>query len=88
MIRCGNYDSIELVCLFHYPVAITLASGDVITGTAQDTQRNDQREECIRLHTINGDLLVVLDTIRTLTVLVDNPHIRDVTFATPAQTLQ
>lgn len=82
MISCEHHDSIELVCLFHYPVAITLSSGSVITGTAQDTQRNDQHEECIRIHTVSGDELVVLDRIRTLNVLVENPHIRDVVFNT------
>ena len=80
MISCGNYDAIELVCLFHYPVAITLSSGNVITGTAQDTQRNEQLDECIRLHTTNGDALIALDSIRKLTVLVENPHIREVLF--------
>ena len=80
MISCEHYDSIELVCLFHYPVAITLSNGSVISGTAQDTQRNDQHEECIRIHTVSGDELVVLDRIRTLNVLVENPYIRNVVF--------
>lgn len=80
MMSCANYDYIEIVCLFNYPVEITLKSGEVITGKAIDTAKNHQGEECIKLKIEHDDLLVVLDSMAKLTIVVDNPHFKEVLF--------
>lgn len=80
MISCGNYDYIEIVCLFNYPIEITLKSAEVITGKALDTSKNSLGEECIKLFTQDSDLLVELDSIAKLKVTMDNPHFQEVTF--------
>lgn len=80
MISCQRYDDIELVCLYHYLIRLMLASGETIEGTALDTARNAKKEECIKLSQENGDTLVVLDSIRRLEVLVENPHLKQVDF--------
>ena len=80
MISCDQHDYIEIVCLYHYPIRLTLKSGKTIEGTAQDTQRNQAREECIKLSTQAGEQWVVLGELKQLEVLVDNPHLGRVVF--------
>ncbi len=80
MISCSDYDYVEIVCLFHYPVRLTMKNGDVEEGTAKDTVRNADKAECIAIETPSGDKLVVLDTVSVLEVTVDNPHFSRVRF--------
>jgi len=80
MITCSNYDYIEIVCLFKYPVEIYLKTGEVVTGRAIDTVKNDQREECIKLQLAHGESIVILDAMERLKVLVENPHFQEVVF--------
>ncbi|HEY0892294.1 MAG TPA: Rho-binding antiterminator [Cellvibrio sp.] len=80
MISCNQHDHIEIVCMYHYPIKLTLKSGDTIEGIALDAQRNDQRYECIKIDIEGVEQLVVLDEIKILEVMVENPHLQKVTF--------
>ncbi|GLS90197.1 hypothetical protein GCM10007916_12640 [Psychromonas marina] len=80
MISCSEYDYIEIVCLFHYPVKLTMKAGESITGVALDTLRNTARNECIKLNINETDMLVELDGISKLAVLIDNPHFTEIIF--------
>jgi Rho-binding antiterminator len=80
MISCNQHDYIEIVCMYHYPIKLTLKSGDIIEGIALDTQRNDQRDECIKIDIEGIEQLVVLEEIKILEVSVENPHLQKVTF--------
>lgn len=80
MISCENYDQIELLCLYRYPVEVRLRSGDMVSGVALDTARNDAREECLKLGVDAGLRLVVLNEIAYVRVCVENPHLRDIHF--------
>ena len=40
MISCNLHDYIEIVCLYRYPVSLQLRSGEVVAGTAVDTDWN------------------------------------------------
>lgn len=80
MISCNQHDYIEIVCMYHYPIKLTLRSGDIIQGIALDTQRNDQRDECIKIEMEGVEQLVVLQEIMILEVMVKNPHLQKVTF--------
>lgn len=81
MISCSEYDYIEIVCLYRYPVTLKLKSGESVQGTAADTVRNDQKEECIKLLVNGAGQLVVLDQVAELTVNTENPHFQQVTFS-------
>ncbi|MEN0036992.1 MAG: Rho-binding antiterminator [Cellvibrio sp.] len=81
MISCNQHDYIEIVCMYHYPLKLTLKSGDVIEGVAQDTQRNDNRDECIKITTEAGEQLVVLSDLKKMEVQVENPHLKAVEFS-------
>ncbi|NOH80043.1 transcriptional regulator [Vibrio sp. RE86] len=76
MISCGDYDYIEIVCMHRYPVRLTLKLGECIEGTALDTARDENKQECIKLETETEQQLVVLDNLTKLDVLVENPHFR------------
>lgn len=80
MISCNQHDYIEIVCMYRYPVKLTLKLGDLITGVAVDTVRNDQREECIKLTSDAGEKLVVLNQLKQLEVTIENPHLQIVVF--------
>ena len=80
MMKCDQYDYIEIVCMHQYPIKLMLKSGDELNGVGLDTQRNEAREECIKME-IDGVInLVVLDAILTLEVTVDNPHFQSIIF--------
>lgn len=80
MISCNQHDYIEIVCIYHYPVRLTIKSGDIIQGIALDTQCNTQRDECIKIDIEGVEQLVVLEEIKILEVTVENPHMQRVIF--------
>ena len=80
MISCHQYDYIEIVCLYDYPVILTLKSGQIVEGIALDTARNDSRQECIKLDVKGINVDIVLSEIALLSVDVENPHITQVSF--------
>ena len=82
MISCSDYDYIEIVCMHRYPVKLTLHSGEQVEGVALDTQRNQEKDECIKLSVVGQEQLVVLTEIAELEVCVDNPHFRQKFFKT------
>ncbi|MGL4475468.1 MAG: Rho-binding antiterminator [Shewanella sp.] len=78
--NCHQHDYIEIVCLYRYPVKLTLKNTEVIAGVALDTVRNLAKQECIKVEVNGSDCLVVLDTLAILDVTVDNPHFTRVSF--------
>ena len=82
MISCNDYDYIEIVCMHRYPIKLTLKSGDRIECVGLDTQRNDSREECIKVSMQGTEHLVVLTDLCALEVCVDNPHFQQISFKT------
>lgn len=78
MISCEKYDYIEIVCMHHYPIKLTMKSGDVLECTAIDTARNDLKQECIMVNHDRYEKLVVLENISVLEVCVENPHFKSV----------
>lgn len=79
--HCDHQDYIEIACMYHYPVELLLKAGDIVTGKALDTALNEMREECIKLQTDNGEVLVVLDEVSKLKVTIENPHFSEVNFS-------
>ena len=81
MISCENYDYIEIACMYRYPVKLTTKCGAIVEGVAIDTRRNELKEECIKVNAeSDNSILIVLNDIRKLKVLVENPHFGEVIF--------
>ena len=80
MISCENYDYIEIVCTYKYPIKLVMKSGSVIKGVATDTCIDDNRAECIKLEMQGFERLVVLDNVESIEICVDNPHFKSISF--------
>lgn len=80
MISCQQYDYIEIACLYKLPVKVCLADGSEIEGIAQDTVRNEGKQECMSLKTSAGLQIVVLDQLNTMEATRPNPHFERVHF--------
>lgn len=80
MLQCDLHDYVEIVCLYHYPLKLTLSFGAIVTGTADTTCYNDQRQECLVITQSDTKQLVLLDDIALLQVTVANPHVQQVRF--------
>jgi len=80
VISCSEYDYIEIVCMYRYPIKLTMKSGEVVEGVAVNTKRNNAREECILVSIDSGQNLIVLDEIAKLEVCVENPHFEEISF--------
>lgn len=81
MISCEQHDYIELVCTYHYPIKLSLKSGVIVEGVAADICIDDKRIECIKLLNQGAEILVSLDSILELSVCVDNPYLKFISFA-------
>jgi Rho-binding antiterminator len=80
MITCDQYDHIEIVCTFRYPIKLTMKSGSVIECVAMDTKINENKVECIKVYLNGGEIFIVLDNISKLEVCVDNPYFHIIYF--------
>lgn len=81
LISCDQYDLIEIACTYRYLIRLVMKSGTVIEGVAMDTALNENRVECIKLSSADGETLVVLKDISLLEACVENPHFQSVTFS-------
>ncbi|MCF2909339.1 Rho-binding antiterminator [Pseudoalteromonas sp. DL2-H2.2] len=81
MISCSDYDYFEIVCMFHYPITLSLRNGEELTGVAVDLCRDEQKNECIQLN-VDGTLRhQQLKQIAKLTINVRNPHFSEKQFS-------
>jgi Rho-binding antiterminator len=79
VVSCEQHDYLEIVCLYHYPVRLTLDSGVNIEGVASDIvyqQQVEKSTQCLELKQSEGRLLIELDKLVKMEVLVDNPHFK------------
>lgn len=81
MISCSDYDYIEIVCMYRYPITLSLANGESVSGIALDTTRDEHKRECIKIELAEQTRLVILDDIKRLDVDIDNPHFQTKSFA-------
>jgi len=80
MMSCQHYDYIEIACMHQYLVHLHLKSGREITGIALDTGINESREECLHVLVEGSEQKVVLGSLLSLHVKVENPHFKEVFF--------
>lgn len=80
MISCNEYDYVEIVCMYRYPIKLTLKSGMVIEGIALDTQYNAERKECIKVDVDDIETLITLASLAMLEIGIENPHFQQISF--------
>ena len=84
MLSCSEYDYIEIVCMFNYPINVTMKTGKVIKCIALDTQRNEASEECMKVKVDGVETSIGLDEISKLEISIRNPHFDEVNFGDQA----
>ncbi|GAK87399.1 Rho-specific inhibitor of transcription termination [Vibrio ponticus] len=80
MISCSQYDYLEIACLYHFPVKLTLLDGQELSGIACDTGYNTLKQECLIVEVEGSREYVVTDNLKSLQVALDNPHFSFVEF--------
>lgn len=70
MVSCNQHDYLEIICMFHYEVAVHTVLGERVTGEALDVKLDNTRSEVLMLKTENSDVQEVsTDSIRLIEVL-------------------
>ncbi len=84
MILCELYDYIEIACMHHLEIRLTLKDGSKWKGFAQDTARNEKKEECIKItQSETGEVkLILLDELISMEAITENPHFQNIDFST------
>jgi len=72
-IACAVVDNLEVACLYHYQLRISLSDGE-LEGEALDLTRNDQAEECLRLKLVEEIRDVPLHQIVIIEAKTHNPY--------------
>lgn len=80
MVSCSQYDYIELACLFHLPVKLTMKNGEVYYGVAADTQHDPQKHECIQLRGEDQTWLLATEQLSSMEALSEQPHFSVIRF--------
>lgn len=78
MLSCQQYDYIEIACMYHYPIKLTMNTGNVVQAKALDTARNKNHQECIKVLIDEDEKLIILDDIAKLEVTISNPHFQSI----------
>jgi Rho-binding antiterminator len=80
MISCEQHDYVEIVCIFQFPVRLTLKNDHIIEGVASNIKVNSEKQEYLEVNKNGTSVLVLLDELSQMDVCVDNPHFRSVSF--------
>ncbi|WP_162048373.1 Rho-binding antiterminator [Vibrio taketomensis] len=80
MISCSQYDYLEIACMYHFSIRLTLLNGETIEGEAADTGYNNQKQECLIINTSDGKHAIPTEVLKSLEVITDNPHFSFVEF--------
>lgn len=91
MISCDLHDTIEIACMYHFSVELTLKNGECVSGIAdtiviKKEVTNKDRQECIRLvdntqaDEKKSPLLIPLSTLAFMRALTPNSHFNTISF--------
>lgn len=79
-IPCGNYDYIELACVYHYDVLITCIDHSVYQGICMDTQARADKSEWLLLKHGEDILPIRMDHLESMKVLSPGAQFSEVQF--------
>lgn len=80
ILDCDLHDYLEMACLFHYRVHLTLKDAPPVTGSAMTTSITAEHQEKLKIHTDEGILDVPLEDLRKMEVLNENARFKEVLF--------
>lgn len=80
MLSCHQHDYIEIACMHHLTIKLTLSDGRQIVGIAHDTFYNQNREECMMLLVEQQQQPIILDNLVSMVAITKNPHFSTINF--------
>ena len=80
MISCAIHDYIEIACLYHIRVRLSLRDDRSIEGEAYNTRTSEAKREYLVLLVNNQEELIELDQIKSMQALTANTHFDKVDF--------
>ncbi|BDX07526.1 Rho-binding antiterminator [Planctobacterium marinum] len=78
MLSCDLHDYLEIICMFHYEVSITLKNDTDIDGKALDVGLNAERQEVLTLESKSGIEAVLVEQIKLIEVLTPGARFKQV----------
>lgn len=81
MVRCDLHDYLEIICMFHYDVAVHTDAGARVVAQAVDVVLDDNRKEVLLLKAKNIEVQAVATTsIKLIEVLTPDARFSRVVF--------
>jgi Rho-binding antiterminator len=74
MISCAAHDYIEIACLFHLEIRLTLNDSKQIEGLAKTTKTGADKKEYLLLNQQAKQVEVDLENIKKMQAISANPH--------------
>ncbi len=74
MIRCAIHDYVEIACLYHLQVRLTLQDQQQIEGRAETTLTGADKKEYLQLSSGTESIKIDLESIKKMQALTPNPH--------------
>ena len=79
-IDCTLHDHLEITCLFHYDIRLTMKDGTSVEGRAVTTHTLGDKTELLELASVDGTQQVVMNEISYLEVLTPGARFAAVDF--------
>ena len=80
MLSCAIHDYIEIACLYHYRIQITLIDSETIQGEAMTTRISTNKKEYLLIQHASAQQEIELDNIKSMQALTHNPHFDKIDF--------
>lgn len=80
MIACHHYDHLEVICIYHYHVAVRLKDNTIHEGEAETLRKNNGGEEILILKQPNGTQDVILTQIARIDIQTKGARIQRLDF--------
>jgi len=80
IIDCAVHDYVEIACMYGFDLTLKLDDNTTREGKALDVTVNSNRDECLLLEEKGETLQVVLNRVKSMRVINENPHFEIVDF--------
>lgn len=79
-LSCDLHDYLEIICMFHYQVKVTIKEGLQYEGEAKDVGRDQRKEECLILINEEQNIFIPTNQLKSIDVLTTGARFSHVDF--------
>ncbi|TQV72150.1 hypothetical protein FLL45_18185 [Aliikangiella marina] len=80
IIDCAVHDYVEIACMYGFDLTLKLDDESTCQGKALDVTIDNNRDECLVIEEKGKTLQVVLNRVKSMKVINENPHFEIVDF--------